>query len=56
MASTLADTVNDFFVGEDGSEGRAPIHKCIGLKGQSVAVLVIPDGFVALRRYLSWDR
>ena len=49
VAAALAFAVDDFFIGEHGAQGRAPVHGRFGLVGEAVLVLVGANGVVALR-------
>ncbi len=48
MAAPFAFAVDDFFIGEDGAEGRAPVDGGFVLIGEAVLVLITADGGFAL--------
>jgi hypothetical protein len=45
MAAAFALAVDDFFIGQNRAEGRAPVHRRVGDVGESMFVLITTNGF-----------
>ena len=56
MPAPFAQSINDFFVGQHGTQRRTPIHKRLALICQTIAVLIQRDRVFALQGDFIRDR
>jgi len=56
MAAALALAVLDLFVGQHRAERRAPVDQGVGLVGQPLLVLVLPNRVLALLSHVGGNR